>query len=44
MYLRRRRKPGEAPIEVPQQFRLAHLHLLRAEAFFQLVGIGSSGK
>lgn len=40
MYLRkRRRKPGEALIAAPSQFGLAQLHLLRAEAFFQLVGM-----
>lgn len=37
MYMQRRRQSGEAPLASPEQFGLARLHLLKAEAFFQLV-------
>lgn len=37
MYMRRRRKAGDPVFRAPESFGLAQLHLLRAEAFFQLV-------
>ena len=35
--MRRRRKTGDPVLRAPESFGLAQLHLLRAEAFFQLV-------
>lgn len=37
VYMRRRRNIGEPVLKAPESFGLAELHLLRAEAFFQLV-------
>lgn len=37
VYMRRRRDIGEPVLKTPENFGLAELHLLRAEAFFQLV-------
>lgn len=37
VYMRRRRDIGEPVLKTPDRFGLAELHLLRAEAFFQLV-------
>lgn len=37
VYMRRRRNIGDPVLKAPEEFGLAELHLLRAEAFFQLV-------
>lgn len=44
VYMRRRRKPGESDLKAPSEFGLAHLHLLRAEALFQMVRTSERAK